>query len=352
MHQNCCDNAIERKRERIKDLVYNMFIVHICTQKHTYTHNRTYICATRIDTSCDVCSHEWNVNEKKKCHKCIALHLPDHIISGVGFVWFQFSFLNNWYIWAGFWTAATTKHRIRWNNNRFGEIGCREFLSKHFFSWCIARHRRDVAICREKSNRKHCFNWMHLMEEKFEWKEFWLSLPFVFALGKSYSLGAESLLWFRDGFECFGSRCSFDELFVDDELPLLVHLLLLLLLELSFVLLLLLLLLLPASPPETFNKSVLRLLDELLVFIWLVLWLIGCNWTIICFAANGAVCCTADDEDDDDNDDIDELPGSPLTFDFLCADFCDPFCDDGFGSKVDGCRVGGWSINREMGKNK
>lgn len=85
------------------------------------------------------------------------------------------------------------------------------------------------------------------------------------------------MLWFRDGFECFGSRGSFDELLVDDELLLLVDLLLLLLLELSFVLLLLLLLLLPPSPPDTFSKSVLRLLDELLIFIWLAFGMAGCS---------------------------------------------------------------------------
>lgn len=66
-----------------------------------------------------------------------------------------------------------------------------------------------------------------------------------------------------------------DEPFVDEEFPLLVDLLLLLLLELSFVLLLLLLL--PPSPADTFRMSVLKLLDELLVFVWLVFGFTDCD---------------------------------------------------------------------------
>lgn len=99
----------------------------------------------------------------------------------------------------------------------------------------------------------------------------------------------------------------------------LVDLLLLLLLELSFVLLLLLLL--PPSPPDTFSKSVLILLDELLVFIWLVFGLADCGCELTDFDGNGEDCCVADEE-------IDELPALLFILDFLCADLCEPFCDD------------------------
>lgn len=166
--------------------------------------------------------------------------------------------------------------------------------------------------------------WCH----KFNTQNQMIKLPADVA-GSSYSLGAESLLWLRDGFECFDSRCSLDEPFVDEEFPLLVDLLLLLLLELSFVLLLLLLL--PPSPADTFRMSVLKLLDELLVFVWLVFGFTDCDWELADFEVNGGGCWI-------DDDDIDELPTPLFTLDFLCADLWEPFCDDDdcFWSAFDG----------------
>lgn len=91
----------------------------------------------------------------------------------------------------------------------------------------------------------------------------------------------------------------------------LVDLLLLLLLELSFVLLLLLLL--PPSPPDTFSRSVLILLDEVLVLIWLVFGFADGGCELVDFDANGNGGCVADEV-------IDELPAPLFILDFLCAD--------------------------------
>lgn len=116
----------------------------------------------------------------------------------------------------------------------------------------------------------------------------------------------ESLLWCRDPFECFE---SLDELFDDDELlrlddDLLLLLPLELLLWLSFVLVLLLWVCTP-SIPDAFNVSELRLLDEVLVFIF----------DADCFDEAGVVNCVVDKD----------LAALFADFRWL---FCDPFCDD------------------------
>lgn len=157
----------DKKIKHTRDRIYNEFKVHLHIRTHIQQWHLEYVCHMRF-------FFVLSKIKNKNCDRCTIFAIPDHIVSGVGFTWFQFSFLHNWYVWAGFWIAITSKHWIRWDNNRFGEIWCCEFLSKYNIFICGCWNWCDVGICERKVkpqndwyNRPQCL--LNSVEVKYKW---------------------------------------------------------------------------------------------------------------------------------------------------------------------------------------